>query len=283
METIERFNKALEYIEAHLTLTIDENEIERITLCPSGLFYRMFPILSGITLSDYIRRRKLSLAGLELLKTKKTVTEIALDFGYDSPDAFSFAFKQLHGMSPSAARKGETLMFVPKMTFTMSLKGEMSMKYMILEKEAFTVVGKSIKTTQEDNMKNQTIAKFWQKTNQSTLPKVICEISPNTPFLGVCYGMESDGSFRYLIGVDAKRTVEDLESIEIPKATWAVFESIGPMPEAILHVWKKIYEEFFPSSGYRHAGTPDFESYPEDGSSRKDYRAEVWIPIVKNE
>ena len=283
MDTIQRFNEALDYIEAHLTKTIDEKEIERITLCPSGLFYRMFPILSGITLSDYIRRRKLSLAGLELLKTKKTVTEIALDFGYDSPDAFSFAFKQLHGMSPSAARKGEALMFVPKMTFTMSLKGELSMKYQILEKEAFTVYGKSIKTTQEDNMKHQTISKFWQKTNQSTLPKVLCDISPNSPFLGVCYGMESDGSFRYLIGVDAKRTVEGLESVEIPKSTWAVFESIGPMPEAIQHVWKKIYEEFFPSSGYRHAGTPDFESYPEDGSHRKDYRAEVWIPIVKNE
>lgn len=284
MDTIKRFNEAMDYIEENLKHTIDEHMIERITLCPSGLFYRMFPVLSGLTLSEYIRRRKLSLAGLELLKTSKTITEIALEYGYDSPDAFSFAFKQLHGLSPSAARKQkESLMFIPKMTFTLHLKGATVMKYQMIEKDAFIVVGKSIKTTQDENMKEHSISKFWQKTNQSSLPGTLCQISPNMPFLGVCYGMESDGSFRYLIGIESNKAIDGLESVLIPKSTWAVFESIGPMPQAIQHVWQKIYEEFFPSSGYRHAGTPDFESYPEDGSSRKDYRAEVWIPIIKNE
>lgn len=283
MDTIQRFNEAMDYIEANLNHTIDEQVIERITLCPSGLFYRMFPVLSGLTLSEYIRRRRLSLAGLELLKTHKTITEIALEYGYESPDAFSFAFKQLHGLSPSAARKHqEALLFIPKMSFTLHLKGALMMKYQILEKDEFVVVGKSIRTTQDENMKDQSISKFWQKTNQSSLPGELCQVSPNKPFLGVCYGMESDGSFKYLIGVEADHVITHLEHVVIPKSTWAVFESIGPMPQAIQHVWQKIYEEFFPSSGYRHAGTPDFECYLEDGSSRKDYRAEVWIPIVKN-
>lgn len=283
MDSIGRFNLAIDYIEEHLKDKVDFDIIDQITCCPSGLFARMFSVLAGIPISEYIRKRKLSCAAKDLIEGHRVI-DVALQYGYESPDAFSQAFKNMHHVTPRDVLKRQfQLVHVPRITFSMTMKGVQTMKYQLIQKETFTVVGRSIKTSSEDNMKHHTITKFWQDAPKQGLDETLCHLGPDKPFLGVCYGMEKDGSFRYMIGVETTKNDQTLEKLEIPKSTWAVFESIGPMPDAIQRVWRQVYEDFFPSSGYRHAGTPDFESYPESGSDRKDYRCEVWIPIVKQD
>jgi AraC family transcriptional regulator len=282
MDSIRRLNQAMDYIEDHLIDRIDYEAIDRITCCPSGLFSRMFSVLAGMPISEYIRKRRLSLAALDL-KDGRSVIEVSMKYGYESPDAFSQAFKKMHRVTPRDVIKDQSMLIhVPKMSFSMTMEGVRSMKYQLIQREAFTVLGRSIKTSSEDNMKHGTISTFWQEAPTQGLESKLCKLNDDRPFLGVCYGMENDGHFRYMIGVETKKTDATLEQLVIPASTWAVFESIGPMPDAIQRVWRSIYEDFFPSSGYRHAGTPDFESYPESGSDRQDYRCEVWIPVVKS-
>ncbi len=280
MDWLQRMNQVLDYIEQHLEDEIDYDRIARISLCPSGLFQRMFSILMNMPLSEYIRRRRLSSAALDLQRGESNILTIAIQYGYDSPDAFTYAFKRLHGVTPSQAKnQGIQLKLIPRLSFQMELKGVMEMNYKIIQKDAFVVIGKKIQTNQEENKKVHTIPNFWTKLNQDGTTQKLCQVGGNKPLLGVCYNGKPDGSFTYLIGVEGKPSAA-FESLIIPASTWAVFETHGPMPDAIFLVWKDIFQQFFPTTGYQHAGTPDFELYPTGDVDAADYRAEVWIPIV---
>lgn len=281
MDWLRRMNRVLDYIEDHLKDEIDFDEIGRLSLCPSGLFQRVFSTMTGISLSEYIRHRKLSKAAMELSDTDRSVLEIALDYGYESVDAFSAAFKRLNEITPTQAKEpGALLKHYPRLSFTMTLKGEMEMQYKMIKKPAFTVIGKSIVTTQEENMKNQSIPKFWAACNQNGVRDALCKAESKRPLLGICYDEKPDGTFRYMVGVESDKKVPDLESLTIQKANWAVFDVVGPMPGAIQKVWNDIFQNFLPSGNYDHANMPDFEAYPEDNPDRPDYHSEIWIPVV---
>lgn len=284
MDWIKRMNGVLDYIENNLDGDIDYGSIARISLCSGDLFQRMFANFTGIALSEYIRRRRLSKAGEEIILGHKMIMETALKYGYTSADAFTYAFKQLYGTAPSKLGH-EQQMFVhyPRLSFQITIKGDHSMRYRIVDKPAFKVVGKSMMTSQIANQSYQSIPKFWNKLNQenfisrSLLPLNI----KGNAVLGVCYDGKDDGSFAYMVGVESDDYVTDLETIVVPAAKWAVFESVGPMPEAIQKVWDDVFQNFLPNSAYEHAPMADFEKYPAGDNTKADYHCEVWIPIVK--
>jgi AraC family transcriptional regulator len=282
MDWLKRMNKVLEYIEDHLRDEIDGYEIQNISCTSGDLFSRMFSHLTGIPLSEYIRKRRLSDAAMRLSEGNESITEIALDYGYDSPDAFTFAFKKQHGITPSQAKKKNVrLTTYPKLSFQITMKGHESMIYRIVEKEAFQVVGSSIMTTQERNMNLQEIPKFWARIHETKDAQKLCSHAADENMLGICYDGKPDGTFSYMIGVVSNERPEGFEVLTIPKATWAVFESIGPLPKAIQDVWTDIFQNFLPSSDYEHAPLPDFELYPDGDTGSKNYHCEVWIPIQK--
>ncbi|MDD3957383.1 MAG: AraC family transcriptional regulator [Candidatus Izemoplasmatales bacterium] len=282
MDWLVRMNRVLDYIEAHLTDTIDYDEIQHISCASGDFFQRMFSQFTGISLGEYIRRRKLSDAAIRLIDQKMSIIDLALEYGYESSDAFTHAFKKLHGVTPSdAKKKAISLTAYPKLSFNITMKGSERMKYRIVEREAFNVVGKSIKTSQERNLKFHEIPKFWDDFNQSGHTETLCALSAEENVLGVCYDGMADGSFSYMIGVVSNQATSEFETISIPKATWAVFESVGPMPDAIQKVWSDIFQNFLPTSGYEHAPMADFELYPKGCIHDVDYYSEVWIPIVK--
>ncbi len=281
MDWLERMNVALDYIEDHLADTIDYDRLSVLTLCPGNLFQRMFAVMTQMPLSEYVRRRRLSSAGMDLASGTEKVIDVALRYGYDSADAFAAAFKRLHGVSPSQAKRpGVTLTHCPRLSFTLKLKGEKDMKYKIVERQAFKVVGKNLRTTQEQNMKEGSIPKFWGKCNTDGTVAGLCRLEPDKPLLGVCHGDAPDGSFSYLVGLETARPADGYDTLAIPAATWAVFPSVGPMPDAIQKVWHEIFTAFLPASKYDHAPIPDFELYPEGDPAGPDYYCEVWIPIV---
>lgn len=281
MDWLVRMNAVLDYIEDNLTGNIDYDVIAKVSLSSGDLFQRMFSNFTGISLSEYIRRRRLSSAAILLSKGNYSVIDVAFVYGYESPDSFSYAFKKLHGVTPLQAKnQGVVLKSYSKLSFQVHMKGGNEMKYRIVEKEAFKVIGSKIVTSQEENMKKNAIPKFWDKVNADGSAEKMCTFSKEQSVLGVCYDGKPDGTFSYMIGVVSDKTSPDFEVITIPSAKWAVFECIGPMPKSIQKVWNDIFQNFLPTSGYEHAPMADFELYTYGDVKSPDYKSEVWIPIV---
>jgi len=133
---------ALAYVEDNLTSEINQDVLARIACCSAYNFYRMFSFITDISLTEYIRRRRLTLAAIELQNGDVKVIDLALKYGYDSPVSFTRAFQALHGVTPTEARAGGvTLKAYPRISFQISIKGEKEMDYRIENKEAFQVFG----------------------------------------------------------------------------------------------------------------------------------------------
>lgn len=287
LEWLTRMSEAIDSMERTMEDPLDIDRLSKVAYSSPFHFQRMFSMLTGMTVAEYVRKRRLTLAAQELASSSSKVIDIALKYGYDSPESFAKAFRKLHGVAPSDARKaGVSLKAFPRISFSISLKGDKDMDYRIVEKSAFQVIGKSIRTTSVDGENSREIPEFWQESNQNgTVDKLTALVGGADAVLGICMDMVMEkGTFTYVIAVENKSGAEVPEgfvSREIPAQTWAVFTSIGPMPHAIQKVWKRVFQEWFPATGYEHAGGPEMESYPEGDVNADDYRCEVWVPIVK--
>ncbi|WP_397379175.1 effector binding domain-containing protein [Paenibacillus sp. YYML68] len=285
MEWLNRMMSALDLMEARMEEPLDVAELARAAHSSTYHFQRMFYMLTGMTVAEYVRKRRLTLAAQELALSGPKVIDVALKYGYDSPESFSKAFRKLHGISPSEARHaGVQLKAFPRISFHLSLKGDKEMDYRIVQREAFTVIGKSIQTSSVDGENSRAIPKFWQDSLADGTVGSLVAAGKSGDTLGICYDMKPDGEgFKYAIAVETDTAASDSEFdlIQIPAATWAVFTSVGPMPGAIQELWRRVFQEWFPTTGYEHAEGPDFELYPPGDARADDYRCEVWIPIVK--
>lgn len=285
MEWLNRMTDALDYIEEHIEETFDVSMVAKVACCSPFHFQRMFHMLTDNTVAEYIRKRKLTLAAQELAVTKAKVIDVALKYGYETPESFARAFRRVHGINPSTAREsGASLKAFPRISFQLSLKGDKDMDYRIVEKEAFKVVGKMVKVSTKDGENYRRIPQFWKECNQDGTCEKLCTIFQAKEVLGLCMAMEHEKEqFTYMIAVETteKYTGKEFTLREIPASTWAVFTSVGPMPGAIQKVWKRIFQEWFPATGYEHADAPEIELYPPGDGSSEDYQCEVWIPIIK--
>lgn len=270
---------AIDYIEDHLLGNIEYKKIAQIALCSEYHFQRMFAFIVGVPLNEYIRRRKLTLAGFELQNSKEKIIDLALKYGYKSPDSFSRAFTAVHGITPSKARvKGSSLKAYPRITITLSLKGAVEMNYRIEEKSGFSIVGLKERFSNIDGL-GENIGKMWTETPQQTL-KQIGELGNG--LVGVYSGMYEDHTTDYYIAaITEKEAPDTLCKLDISAHTWAIFEITGPMPTAMAEVWGRIFSEWFPTSGYEHAEAPEVEWYSQGDLTAPDYKSEIWIPVVK--
>ena len=279
MDMLERMNTTIEYIETHLLDELHMPMIAKVAGTTESEIQKTFYALTGISIVEYVRRRRLTLAGFELQKREKSVLEIALEYGYTSPDSFTRAFRQVHGTTPSAVKKGGCLLkSYGKITFVLTIKGVNAMNYKILKKEEIRVIGfKKWFSTENDSQLTE-IPKMWDSVTDE-MAKKITSLSNNNGVVGLCADMY-DGGFDYWIGcMSDKECPEDLEEITIPASSWAVFEIIGPMPNAMQEIWKRIYSEWLPNSGYEHAMLPEIEYYSSGDTTADDYRSEIWIPV----
>ena len=293
MEWPEIMNAAVDYIEANMAGDIDIEKAARIACCSSFHFRRMFYAFAGVTAAEYVRQRRMTLAAKELSTEKTKVIDAAVKYGYDSPDAFTRAFRNVHGITPMAARgPGVMLAAYPRISFITNIKGGNIMDYSIIEKPAFDIVAKARKFTTLQGENFIKIPQFWDEMMQSENGfKALMKLTQDKTgavtgagSLGICMMDEVNDKFTYAIGVEkpaAKAAPAGFEVIHIPTATWAVFESIGPMPKAIQTVTVKIFKEWFPSTGYEHAAIPELEVYLPGNPDNQDYHCQVWIPIIK--
>ncbi|AKA69285.1 AraC family transcriptional regulator [Clostridium scatologenes] len=289
MDSIKRMNNALNYIEENLDNEIDFKEVARLALCSEYHFQRMFSFLAGISLSEYIRRRRLTLAAFELNNSSIKIIDVAIKYGYKSPDSFTRAFQNLHGITPSEARvNGQPLKAYPRMTFQLSIKGGNEMNYRIEEKEAFSIVGIKRRVPIIFNGVNPDIADMWQSLDHEMI-RELKELSNVEP-LGIISAsvnfsegrMEEKGELDHYIGVaTTKGCSNNFARLEGSALTWAVFEAVGPFPNTLQDVWGRIYSEWFPSSNYQISEGPEILWNENKDITSPNFKSEIWIPVIK--
>jgi len=288
MEPLKQLNMAMAYIEDNLAGEIDFEKAARLAGCSEYHFRRLFSFLSGMTLSEYIRSRRLAQAALDLCSGKVKIIDIAMKYGYDSPDAFSRAFQGFHGVVPKEARKhGASLKALPPMTFQLTIKGGDEMNYRIEEKSAFQIVGVKKRITLVFEGVNLQMDSLWQgltsediaelKALSNTEPTGILCVSANFAERAV-EGTELD----QYIGVASTGTAPPRWSVlPVEASTWAVFTAVGEFPGALQQMWARIYSEWFPTSGYELTGGPEILWNESQNTSLPNYKSEIWIPVSK--
>lgn len=284
MDWLDRLNEAMEYIEQNLTGEIRYETAARIACCSTFHFQRMFSYIAGVPLSEYIRRRKMTSAAFELQNGRAKVIEVALKYGYESPTAFTRAFLGVHGIPPTAARSsGANLKAYPRISFQLTIKGDVQMNYRIEKKDSFRVLGVKEHYANELEKSFQEVPLFWQKSIASGIINEILSLHNKEPFglLGISTCMNGQDFDYYIAVASDKAKPQALTEYNVPAATWAIFECKGAMPAAIQQLQQRIITEWLPASGYEYDDAPDIEVYFEGDQQSEDYRCEVWLPIVR--
>ncbi|WP_343208671.1 effector binding domain-containing protein [Anaerolentibacter hominis] len=282
---------AIDYMEDHMLEELDYGEIAKQACSSNFHFQRVFGILCGCTLGEYIRSRRLTLAGNELKSTDCKVIDIALKYGYDSPESFARAFSRFHGVSPTAARSREAkLRSFSRLSVKLVLEGGITMDYRIEKRDAFQVIARKERFPGGVEITADSIHKAWEKANTSGTIEDLCRyVSPDNIFgksiVGICFDNPLAGDFDYAIGAaySGGEPVHGLTVEEVPAGTWAVFPCTGAMPDAFQNLWKQIYTEFFPTSAYQPSGGMCIEVYPGDEIHSNDFHCEIWLSVAAKE
>lgn len=280
MEWVDRLNQSMEYIEEHLTDKIDYGQLARIACCSAYHYQRMFTYMAGVTLAEYIRRRKMSLAAVDLQNGDARIIDIAEKYGYRSPTAFNRAFQSFHGIAPSAVRnEGVSVRSFSPIVFTITVKGATEMDYRIETKGAFRIIGVSAPLDKEIESNFMVVPKMWQEASvNGTIQKLAGMMdTPPMGLLGVsaCNDREQ---WRYFIAVSSTKTSDEFEEYTVPASTWAIFSGTGT-GQSIQELEQRIITEWLPTSGYEYADAPDIEVYLDPDPQNARY--EVWIPVAK--
>ncbi|MCI8844686.1 MAG: AraC family transcriptional regulator [Oscillospiraceae bacterium] len=282
MEWVERLNQSINYMEEHLTSEVDYERLGQIACCSAYHYQRMFAYMAGVTLAEYIRRRKMSLAAVDLQGKNEKIMDVAAKYGYSSPTAFNRAFQSIHGIAPSAVKgDGAAVKSFPPMTFSIAVKGAEEMNYRIETKEVFRIIGVSAPLYKELEQNFTVVPQMWQEAaSNGTIQKLAGMMdAPPAGLLGVsaCHDEEQ---WKYWIAVSSTKDCGEFEEYTVPACTWAIFPGSGANL-SIQNLEQRIITEWLPTSGYEYANAPDIEVYLNADPQNAQY--EVWIPVRKKQ
>lgn len=275
MEWTYSINKAIEYMEEHMTDEIELADIAASVNISSFHFQRAFSIMAGMTPAEYMRKRRLSLAGSVLARGNVKVIDVALQYGYDSPESFSKAFSRFHGVTPQQAKNGSVLNFFNRLSLKIIITGGSIMNYTIEKWEAMDLLvhTKEIQSETSDSE----IPMFWDEYFADE------KYNKVPGYLGICTQKKADGGV-FLFGIGCKASdvngvPDGFEILHIPEYTWVVFKCVGPSPDTIKKVWDQIYSEWLPTTEYEIIQEYSIENYLQGDPSSEDYVSEICIPI----
>lgn len=278
MEWIEAINDALRYIEAHLTEELCADRLAEVVNYSNFYLQRTFSIMTGMPLAEYVRQRRLSMAGQELQALDARVLDVALKYGYETPESFQKAFRRFHGISPSMAKRTAIrLRYLNPLQIHVTLTGGKMMDYCIEESKGFTLMGK-VRQFKYDSAFDE-IPVYWDEYFKQGLNKQV----PGC--LGICFDDGKGSEFPYMIGSFCEKDApvpEGFEKREIGAHTWAKFRAYGSIPTALQKLNRQIYQEWLPSNNeYEPAAGMNIEVYSEGDMQSADYESEIWIPVKK--
>ena len=282
MEWVERLNQSMNYIEEHLADEIDYEQLGRIACCSAYHYQRMFTYMAGITLAEYIRRRKMSLAAVDLQGGNEKIIDVAEKYGYRSPTAFNRAFQSFHGIAPSSVRnEGVSVKSFSPIVFRIAVKGATEMNYRIETKDAFRIIGVSAPLDKEIENNFMVVPQMWQDAvANGTIQKLAGMM--DTPLMGLLgvSACNDEEQWKYFIAVSSTKENDEFEEYIVPASTWAVFSGTGTN-KSIQELQRRIITEWLPTSGYEYANAPDMEVYLNPDPQNAQY--EVWIPVIKKQ
>lgn len=287
MDWVTGIQRALDYTEEHLTEALDYESVAKQACSSAFHFQRMFSMLCGFSLGDYIRMRRLTQAAEALLGTGDKVIDIALRYGYDTPESFTRAFTRFHGIAPTEARRGGTIKSFSRLSVKLILSGGSTMDYRIEKKDAFQVIcKKKLVNKPQGETATADISAFWNECQKNGSIDAICKygrFDHVNGILGICFSAEmADSGFPYGIGAEyngAPLNGEALDIVEIPAYTYAVFSCKGKMPDAFIKTYRQICTEFFPQSNYEYGSGVELEVYPSAEVQDPNYTCEIWIAV----
>lgn len=281
---IQRMNQALQYVEDHLEDEVDYEQAAKLALCSSYQFQRLFCAIADIPLSEYIRRRRMTLAAMELQSSDIKVIDLAVKYGYDSADSFTRAFQKLHGVTPTQARaKGISLKAYPSLSFYLTIKGDTAMNYRMEEKNAFKIIG--VKRT--FTLNEASLPEMWTQLRQNGTTDRLAKLGKAPTqggidgLVGVCSNGTGDRFDYYVAVISDVSTPEGLDDLVIPASTWAEFEFVGPLHKTFAKAEKQIFTQWMPSSGYEPMDGYEIEKYFAGDTEAPDYKFEIWVPVLK--
>ncbi|MFE7511542.1 GyrI-like domain-containing protein [Streptomyces sp. NPDC057540] len=285
---LEQLNQALEHIERRLEAEADREvdvaEVARIAMTSEYHFRRLFSALAGMPLSVYVRRRRMTLAGAEVLGGERTLLDVAVRYGYGSGEAFARAFRSVHGIGPGEARRtGATLTAQPRMSFRVVVEGSTTMRYRIVEREAFRVVGRKARVPLVHEGVNAAAAAHVQSLDMETIVRMkeLADGEPKGVLSAVVHltdSREEGAEVDYWIGVATGpgATAEELDALDVPAGTWAVFDNHGPYPSALQELWRDVFTQWFPSNPYASRPGPELlRTQPVEIGAETD--SQLWV------
>ncbi|MFA7117528.1 MAG: AraC family transcriptional regulator [Sphaerochaetaceae bacterium] len=279
MEWIKALNNSIDFMENHLLEDITIDDIAREVNMSPFYYQKAFKILTGYAVGEYLRNRRLSLAGAELTRGNAKIIDVAYTYGYETPESFSKAFRRFHGVSPQLAKQKEyQLHDFQRLIIKVIIQGGSKMDCRIEKKEAFKIVGRGREFSYDNSY--QMIPKFWDE-----FCKKYCKVeNPSSKgIFGICLDIKKEGgTFQYLIADPYEKgpVPEGFKIMEIPSFTWAIFTCKGPLPEALQSVNTRIFSEWLPTNGeYEIATGISIEMYTMGDTTSKDYISEIWIPV----
>ncbi|PID28737.1 MAG: AraC family transcriptional regulator [Candidatus Cloacimonadota bacterium] len=279
MNQLANFNRTLEYLEKCLDDKVDEKKVLSISGYSYPLFSKVFSIISGITLSDYLRSRKLTKAALDIANSNEKIIVIAMKYGYDSHNSFTTAFKNFHNVTPSEVRKGYKYKIFSPVHFSLNIEGGNKMDVKIERKKEFAIAGISV-----DAKNSMDFPKLWQELMTSKGADFLSGIGDGQDY-GACFNAKSERDFSYMAGFDVNNRElaisNGLEILEIPETDYAIIPLKGKVPDCIHKGWEYVMGTFFPENGLKHAGTPDLEVYGKGDMNSDEYEMELWVPVEK--
>lgn len=297
MEWITALQQAINYMEEHILEDINYEDAARRVYISSYEFHRAFSFVTGMTANTYIRNRRLSLAGREIVETDAKITDIAMKYGYDTPESFTKAFTRFHGIAPRFAREGaaKLTLFNP-LVIKLSVEGGKSMDYKIVQTndKKFLALVRSFRNEIINDDDNHEVADFWAECNakQMLSPVWMLREDGKRDLYGLCTPADAEdkeGTFEYGIGIIVDEDTAPYDMAELEKAgfrlwdvkagTYVVFECIGENGDCIGETWKRFYNEFLPQTGYEAVDETDYELYLDSG--RPGLMCELWIPVRK--
>lgn len=290
MDFITGLQNAIDYVEKHIVKKIDFDEVAKQANLSNFQFQRIFSNVFGYSLSEYIRLRRLSLAGSEVAQEGSKIMNIALKYGYETQETFSRTFAKFHGVKPAAAKRGAELKTFPKFSVEQISKENLALNYRIEEKPAFNVVLRKKRFSKAQEVTEKDVARFWSECNADGTVKAISKyFNAENYFAGCTLGLNIEptlaapNNVAYGIGVHCndEKIAENYLTVEkVPENTYAVFECKGSVSESLPKAYKYIFTEFFTASEYQPCGVA-LESYPAGDVKNDDYSYEIWVAVKK--
>jgi AraC family transcriptional regulator len=286
MEWLRRLSQAIDYIEDNLAGDISYDKAAKIACCSPYYFQRMFSYVADITLSEYIRRRRMTLAAFELQTSEVRVMDVGSKYGYLSAASFNRAFQSVHGVAPTAARvEGTSLNAYPRISFSITVRGGESMRYRVEKKGPIRIAGVRIALHEDVERNFEIVPRFWKATLHDRAFLQICRLNNQAPYgvLGVSVYCNPDEIYYYIAAATNKDAPKNLYVSEIPAATWVVFDCYGKLPDSIQTIFRRFFTEWLPVSGYTYAELADIEVYPSGCQYMKMAKTEIWIAVRKTD